>query len=80
MLFQLSVGHQVVTLSSRSGKVTAKTRKIMPPRDSPFVCLKEIVAVPSLVRQLPPPVKKIIGDLANENRVLIGLDLLPAAR
>lgn len=35
----------------------------------------QIVAVPSLVRQLPPPVKKIIGDLANEERVLVGLDL-----
>lgn len=35
----------------------------------------QIVAVPSLVRQLPPPVKKIIGDLANEHRVLVGLDL-----
>jgi circadian clock protein KaiB len=35
----------------------------------------QIVAVPSLVRQLPPPVKKIIGDLASESRVLIGLDL-----
>lgn len=38
----------------------------------------QIVAVPSLVRQLPPPVKKIIGDLANEERVLVGLELLPA--
>jgi circadian clock protein KaiB len=35
----------------------------------------QIVAVPSLVRQLPPPVKKIIGDLASEERVLVGLDL-----
>jgi circadian clock protein KaiB len=35
----------------------------------------QIIAVPSLVRQLPPPVKKIIGDLANEERVLVGLDL-----
>jgi circadian clock protein KaiB len=35
----------------------------------------QIVAVPTLVRQLPPPVKKIIGDLAKEERVLIGLDL-----
>ncbi len=35
----------------------------------------QIVAVPSLVRKLPPPVKKIIGNLANEERVLIGLDL-----
>ena len=35
----------------------------------------QIVAVPSVVRQLPPPVKKIIGDLANMERVLVGLDL-----
>jgi circadian clock protein KaiB len=35
----------------------------------------QIVAVPSLVRQLPPPVKKIIGDLADEERVLVGLDV-----
>jgi len=32
------------------------------------------------VRQLPAPVKKIIGDLANEERVLIGLDLVPLSR
>ena len=38
----------------------------------------QIVAVPALVRQLPPPVKKIIGDLAQEERVLVGLDLRPA--
>jgi len=37
----------------------------------------QIVAVPSLVRQLPPPVKKIIGDLANEDRVLLGLEIIP---
>jgi len=35
----------------------------------------QIVAVPSLVRQLPPPVKKIIGDLASEERLLVGLDI-----
>jgi circadian clock protein KaiB len=35
----------------------------------------QIVAVPTLVRQLPPPVKKIIGNLASEERVLVGLDL-----
>ena len=38
----------------------------------------QIIAVPTLVRQLPPPVKKIIGDLAKEERVLIGLDLKTA--
>lgn len=42
----------------------------------------QIFAVPTLVRQLPPPVKKIIGDLSNTERVLVGLDLrpLPLAR
>jgi circadian clock protein KaiB len=35
----------------------------------------QIVAIPTLVRKLPPPLKKIIGDLANEDRVLVGLDL-----
>jgi circadian clock protein KaiB len=37
----------------------------------------QIFAVPTLVRKLPPPMKKIIGDLSNEERVLVGLDLLP---
>jgi circadian clock protein KaiB len=37
----------------------------------------QIVAIPSLVRQLPPPVKKIIGDLADEERVLLGLEIVP---
>jgi len=35
----------------------------------------QIIAVPTLVRQLPPPVKKIIGDLANREKVLVGLDI-----
>jgi circadian clock protein KaiB len=37
----------------------------------------QILAVPTLVRQLPPPVKKIIGDFSNIERVLVGLDLRP---
>ncbi|MDQ1261486.1 MAG: circadian clock protein KaiB [Euryarchaeota archaeon] len=37
----------------------------------------QILAVPTLVRKLPPPIKKIIGDLSNTERVLVGLDLLP---
>jgi circadian clock protein KaiB len=40
----------------------------------------QIVAVPTLVRQLPPPMKKIIGDLSNQDRVLVGLDLRPRSR
>jgi circadian clock protein KaiB len=35
----------------------------------------QIVAVPTLVRRLPEPVRKIIGDLSNTERVLVGLDL-----
>jgi circadian clock protein KaiB len=35
----------------------------------------QILAVPTLVRKLPEPVKKIIGDLSNTERVLVGLDL-----
>lgn len=35
----------------------------------------QIVAIPTLVRQLPPPVRKIIGDLSNTVRALVGLDL-----
>ena len=37
----------------------------------------QILAVPTLVRELPAPVRKVIGDLSNTERVLIGLDLLP---
>jgi circadian clock protein KaiB len=40
----------------------------------------QILAIPTLVRRLPPPVKKLIGDLANTERVLIGLDIKPAAK
>jgi circadian clock protein KaiB len=35
----------------------------------------QILAIPTLVRKLPPPLKKIIGDLSNVERVLVGLDL-----
>ena len=35
----------------------------------------EILAVPTLVRQLPTPMRKIIGDLSNTERVLVGLDV-----
>jgi circadian clock protein KaiB len=40
----------------------------------------QIVALPTLVRRLPPPVKKIIGDLSSEENVLVGLDILPRSR
>ena len=37
----------------------------------------QIVAIPTLVRKLPEPVRKIIGDLSNTDRVLVGLQLRP---
>ena len=37
----------------------------------------QILAVPTLVRKLPPPVRKIVGDLSNTDRLLIGLQLRP---
>lgn len=37
----------------------------------------QILALPTLVRKLPEPVKKIIGTLADEEKVLVGLDILP---
>jgi circadian clock protein KaiB len=37
----------------------------------------QILAIPTLVRKLPSPMRKIIGDLSNTERVLVGLDLRP---
>ena len=39
----------------------------------------QILAVPTLVRRLPEPVRRIIGDLSNAERVLVGLDIRPAS-
>ena len=39
----------------------------------------QILAVPTLVRKFPEPIRKIIGDLSNEERVLVGLDVKPLA-
>lgn len=38
----------------------------------------QILAIPTLVRKLPTPIKKIIGDLSNTERALVGLDLRPS--
>jgi circadian clock protein KaiB len=40
----------------------------------------QILAIPTLVRKLPTPIKKIIGDLTNAERVLVGLDVRPVKR
>lgn len=39
----------------------------------------QILAIPTLVRKLPEPLRKIIGDLSNKERVLVGLDVRPLA-
>ena len=38
----------------------------------------QIVAIPTLIRKLPSPIRKIIGDLSNEERTLVGLQVRPA--
>ena len=38
----------------------------------------EIIAIPTLVRKLPEPITRIIGDLSDTERVLVGLQLIPA--
>ena len=38
----------------------------------------QILAIPTLVKKVPEPVRKIIGDLSNEEKVLVGLDIRPA--
>lgn len=39
---------------------------------------ERIVATPTLIKELPPPLRRIIGDLSDKEKVLIGLDLQPA--
>jgi circadian clock protein KaiB len=39
----------------------------------------QILAIPTLVRKLPVPIRKILGDISNTERVLVGLDLQPAS-
>jgi circadian clock protein KaiB len=46
-------------------------------RDPELAQTHQIVAVPTLVRELPEPIRRIIGDLSNTQRVLLGLDIDP---
>jgi circadian clock protein KaiB len=36
---------------------------------------EQIIAVPTLIKRLPAPLRRVVGDLSNEHRVLVGLDL-----
>jgi circadian clock protein KaiB len=38
---------------------------------------EQIIAAPTLIKQLPEPLRRIIGDMANQDRILVGLDLRP---
>ncbi len=40
----------------------------------------QILALPTLVRRLPPPIRKMVGDLANAEKVLVGLDIRPQVK
>ena len=46
--------------------------------ESPGLAEEErIIATPTLIRQLPPPVQRVVGDLSDVDKVLLGLDLVP---
>ena len=54
------------------------TIEVVDLRETPHLAIRDqILAIPTLVRRLPRPIKKIIGDLSNEERVLVGLDVQP---
>ena len=38
---------------------------------------EQIVAIPTLIKKLPLPLRRLIGDMSDEERVLVGLDILP---
>jgi circadian clock protein KaiB len=46
-------------------------------KDPALATRHQIVAIPTLIRQLPEPLKRIIGDLSNADKVLVGLDIRP---
>src|SRR5690348_14355985 len=40
---------------------------------------EQIIAAPTLVKKFPPPTRRLVGDMSNRRRVLVGLDLVPVA-
>ena len=40
----------------------------------------QIFAIPTLVKKVPEPIRKIIGDLSNEEKVLVGLNIIPVKK
>ena len=58
------------------GRYTIEVIDLM--KDPAMAQRHQIVAIPTLIRQLPEPLKRIIGDLSNEQKVLVGLDIAPS--
>ena len=57
------------------GRYTIEVIDLM--KDPALAQRDQIVAIPTLIRQLPEPLKRIIGDLSNAEKVLVGLDIQP---
>jgi circadian clock protein KaiB len=57
------------------GRYTIEVIDLM--KDPALAQRDQIVAIPTLIRQLPEPLKRIIGDLSNAEKVLVGLDIEP---
>ena len=47
-------------------------------QDPEYANKEEIIAVPTLIKKLPLPLRRFIGDMSNEERILVGLDLIPS--
>ncbi|HEU0150463.1 MAG: circadian clock protein KaiB [Bradyrhizobium sp.] len=58
------------------GRYTIEVIDLM--KDPALAQRHQIVAIPTLIRQLPEPLKRIIGDLSNAEKVLVGLDIAPS--
>jgi circadian clock protein KaiB len=57
------------------GRYTVEVIDLM--KDPALAQRDQIIAIPTLIRQLPEPFKRIIGDLSNADKVLVGLDIRP---
>ena len=58
-----------------AGRYTIDVIDLM--KDPALAQRDQIVAIPTLIRQLPEPLKRVIGDLSNADKVLVGLDIQP---
>lgn len=58
------------------GRYTIEVIDLM--KDPALAQRDQIVAIPTLIRKLPEPLRRIIGDLSNADKVLVGLDIAPS--